>query len=139
MKKLLLLVALILFSSPAFSQDFLWKAVYDPPETKMEWLKESVKLASYASAVSDAKTTISAINRGMLEGDTIHNLLISRNDPAPYARTAYIVGGAYVLNLAFDYLYNKFDNKYIRLILIGTRSVHIGFQINFSIDNSTNF
>jgi hypothetical protein len=138
MFKTMTILIMLFCSSQVFAQDFLWKAVYDPPETKMDWFKESVKVASYGAGLADAWTTATAINNNAHENNPIANFFIDKQTPAPAARIALSLGANYGANILYDYLYKKFNNKYYRLLFSGLRLIGTYYQTRFAIQNYHN-
>lgn len=118
--KLLLLPALIVFCALSASAQ-TWQS-WDKPKDKTELLWNASKVAGLAAAAADTITTVQMLNRGNVETNRIHNLMIDRRDPAPARRTALLMGQSYLANLGLDYAYKRVHSRKWKWLIIAART-----------------
>jgi predicted phosphoadenosine phosphosulfate sulfurtransferase len=118
--KLLLLPALIVFCALSASAQ-TWQA-WDKPKDKMDWVWNASKFAGITAATADTITTVQMIDRGNVETNKIHNLMVDRRNPAPVRRTAILIGQAYLANLGLDYAYRRVQSRKWKWLVIAART-----------------
>lgn len=119
MKTTALLIAMFFSLQIASAQT--WET-WDKPKTKTDWVWNASKLAGMAAATADTVTTVQMLERGNVETNRIHNLMIDMHDPAPRRRAALLMGQSYLANLALDYAYKKVHARKWKWLVIAART-----------------
>jgi hypothetical protein len=98
-----------------------WQS-WDKPKDKTDLIWDVSKIAGLAAATADTITTVQMIDRGNVETNKIHNLMVDRRNPAPVRRTAILIGQAYLANLGLDYAYRRVQSRKWKWLVIAART-----------------
>lgn len=118
-KSLLMAFVFLLMSTAVSAQT--WE-IWDKPKSKTDWAWNASKFAGLVAATADTVTTVQMLERGNVETNRVHNLLIDRSNPAPARRTALLMGQSYLANVALDYAYKRVNARKWKWLVIAART-----------------
>ncbi len=95
----------------------------------------ALKLANYGAKIVEVKTTLSAYDRGCVEGSHVTNWVIPQSEKMPAARYSFALGIEYGTNLVMDWAYHRAGSKADKAFAYGAQIARLGLSIGMSRQN----
>lgn len=144
MKKLLWLTVLLAIPYCSIAQEkkdfklLLLSPYYSKPHSRTDMVWSFSKPLGFAAAEADAYTTAREIKRGYVESNPLDNMIIPKDQPAIWSRSALLSGEAYGINLILQYAYGKCGtSKLCKWTVIGARGYFTGMSVANAVHNTT--